>query len=33
MGIGIKLCLYRQAKILGLNVSGVSERALCEYVD
>jgi post-segregation antitoxin (ccd killing protein) len=25
--------LYRRAKALGLNVSGVSERALREYVD
>ena len=25
--------LYRRAKMLGLNVSGVSERALREYVD
>ena len=33
MGVGIKLGLYRQAKILGLNVAGVSEQALCEYVD
>lgn len=33
MGVGIKLGLYRQAKILALNVAGVSERALCEYVD
>jgi len=33
MGAGIKLGLYRQAKLLGLNVAGVSERALCEYVD
>ena len=25
--------LYRRAKMLGLNVSGVSERALCVYLD